>query len=363
MDYEGFKEKFVEDLKEKLEDSGIEASLSINTVKKLNDSYEAVTITPADSNLGMNLPIEKFYAAYEEGRPYEDVVDKAVSAIEKGIQERPDFNIEDITDYSKMKQMLAMEVVSIEANKEMLDTVPHQDIEDMAVVYRFVLSSDESGRASVLVTNQMLDTMEVTPEQLHADAMENAPQLKPLEIKGMSEVLAELMGMEQAEMMGVPMDPKDEQMYVASVPDKVHGAGVLAYENFMDQAAERAGGDFFILPSSIHELLIVPDDGNVKLADLEAMVREVNATQVAPEDKLTDNVYHYDSKEKIFELGEKFVARQEEKAEEKSAEKEVEKTEKGSVLGELKNKKEETAKTPRKASIEKDAKGKGGEAI
>ena len=166
MDYEGFKEKFVEDLKEKLEDSGIEASLSINTVKKLNDSYEAVTITPADSNLGMNLPIEKFYAAYEEGRPYEDVVDKAVSTIEKGIQERPDFNIEDITDYSKMKQTLAMEVVSIEANKEMLDTVPHQDIEDMAVVYRFVLSSDESGRASVLVTNQMLDTMEVTPEQL-----------------------------------------------------------------------------------------------------------------------------------------------------------------------------------------------------
>ena len=58
MDYEGFKEKFVEDLKEKLEDAGIEAKLSLNTVKKLNDSYEAVTITPEDSNLGMNLPIE-----------------------------------------------------------------------------------------------------------------------------------------------------------------------------------------------------------------------------------------------------------------------------------------------------------------
>lgn len=105
-----------------------------------------------------------------------------------------------------------MEVVSAEANKEMLETVPHQNIEDMAVVYRFVLSSDD-GRASILVTNQLLENMGVTPEQLHADAMENAPQIQPVEIKGMSEVLAEMMGVEQAEMMGiVPVAPEDEQM-------------------------------------------------------------------------------------------------------------------------------------------------------
>lgn len=106
-----------------------------------------------------------------------------------------------------------MEVVSAEANKEMLETVPHQNIEDMAVVYRFVLSSDDDGRASILVTNQLLENMGVTPEQLHADAMENAPQIKPVEIKGMSEVLAEMMGVEQAEMMGiVPVAPEDGQM-------------------------------------------------------------------------------------------------------------------------------------------------------
>lgn len=105
-----------------------------------------------------------------------------------------------------------MEVVSAEANKEMLETVPHQNIEDMAVVYRFVLSSDD-GRASILVTNQLLENMGVTPEQPHVDAMENAPQIQPVEIKGMSEVLAEMMGVEQAEMMGiVPVAPEDEQM-------------------------------------------------------------------------------------------------------------------------------------------------------
>lgn len=364
MDFENFKEKFMEDIKDRLEDAGIDAKITTNTVKKLNESYEAVTITPNDSNLGMNLPVEKFFEAYDEGRPYDEVIDKAMEVIENGMNERPDFNIDDLTDYSKMKETLAMEVVSAEANKEMLETVPHKMMEDMAVVYRFVLSSDEDGRASVLVTNQMIENMGITAEQLHADAMENAPQLKPAEIKGMTEVLAELMGVEQAEMMGMaPVAPEDEQMFVASVPDKVHGAGVIAYQDFMDQAAERVGGDFFILPSSIHEILLVPDDGNVKLQDLEAMVKEVNATQVAPQDKLTDSVYHYDSKDKIFELGEKFVARQAEKETEKSAEKDTEKADKGSLLGELKAKKEEVKKAPKKEPANKGTKTKGGDAL
>ena len=359
MDYENFKERFVEDLKDKLYEQGSEVNISVQTVKKLNESYEAVTITPDGSNIGVNIPIDKFYEALDAGKTYDEVVDKAVEVIKSGLSQRPDLDVNTLSDYSVMKEKLAMEVVSAETNKEMLETVPHQNIEDMAVVYRFVLTSDDDGRASILVTNQLIQSMGVTPEQLHADALENAPIIKPAEIKGMSEVMAEMMGVEQAEMMGLyPVAPEDEKIYVATVPDKVHGAGVLAYQNFMDQAAERAGGDFFILPSSIHEVLIVPDNGQMQLKDLEAMVRDVNATQVAPADKLTDNVYHYDSKEKIFELGEKFVERQAEREVEHSEEKGEK-----SVIDELKAKKEEVAKTPKKEPVEKAAKSKGGEAL
>ena len=350
MDYENFKEQFALDVKDRLAEQGADVKVSVNEVNKLNESYEAITVTPEGSNIGVNMSLEKFYDAVQDGTPYDIVVDKAVDVISNGIDKRPDIDVAALTDYSQMKEKLAMEVVSAEANKEMLQNVPHQNMEDMAVVYRFVLSSDDDGRASILVTNQILENMGVTPEQLHADALENAPQIKPAEIKGMSEVMAEMMGI-------IPVAPEDEQMFVATVPDKVHGAGVLAYQDFMDQAAERAGGDFFILPSSIHEILIVPDNGKMDLKELEAMVKEVNATQVAPADKLTDSVYHYDSKEKIFELGEKFVERQNER--EEAAEKE----EKGSVLGELKAKKEEVAKTPKKETIDKGGKTKGGEAL
>lgn len=382
MNYEQFKEEFIDAVKEKLAEQGLDMSVSVNEVKKLNESYEAMTVTPEGARVGVNVSLERFYEAYDEGRPLGEVVDQAVETVTHGIEQRPDFDIDSLMDYSQMKGKLAMEIVSAETNKEMLENVPHKNMEDMAVVYRFVLNSEEQGRASVLVTNQMLDTMGITAEQLHKDAMEIAPQLNPAEIRGMSEVMVEMMGPEQAEMMGItPVAPEDEQLFVATVPDKTHGASVLAYQNFMDQAAERVGGDFYILPSSIHEILIVPDNGRMQLKELEAMVRDVNATQVAPCDKLTDNVYHYSAQEKIFELGEKFVERQQEREEhtaereKKTAEREnntperddhasepvehaTEREEKASVLADLQAKKEEVAKIPKKEHIEKGARSK-----
>lgn len=159
MEYENFKEQFVEDVKAGLSDSGIEANMTVNTVNKLNDSYEAMTITPEGTNIGVNLPIEKFYEAYDDGMSYDAVVDKAVDTTIKGFEQAPIVDVAAFGEYEQMKDKLVMEVVSVEANKGMLETVPHKDIEDMAVVYRFVLESNDESRASVLVTNRMMENI------------------------------------------------------------------------------------------------------------------------------------------------------------------------------------------------------------
>ena len=325
----------------------------------MNQSYEAITITPEGSNIGMNMNLEVFAEAYESGVPFDEIVEQVTNKVEAHLADMPTFDVQSLTDYEQMKDKLAMEVVAADRNADLLAKVPHQEMEDMAVVYRFVMESDENGRASILVSNDLLDKMGVTPEQLHADALENAPELRPAVIKGMSEVMMDMMGEDAHEMFGIDEFPQDEMMYVATVPDKISGAGVIAYQEFMDQAAEKLGGDFYILPSSIHEVLLVKDDGAVNFNDLKSMVEDVNATQVAPEEKLTDSVYHYDSKEHIFELAEKFEARQQAKEADISSEKE----EKGSVLGDLKAKKDEAAKQPKKDVVEKAAKSKGGEAL
>lgn len=360
MDYETFKQEMTEDIKQKLYERGIDdVEVNFHNVEKTNQSYESMTVVQGGSNIGVNFNIESAFEAYEQTGDYAGVLAESTLVIMNGLENMPVIDASELVNYETMKEKLSVEVISAEANAELLTKVPHENMEDMAVVYRFVLESNEDGRASILVTNDMIDRMGVTHEQLRADALENAPEIRPAVIQGMNEVMRELMGPEVFEMMGIP-EQTEEMMYVASVPDKNAGAGVLAYQDFMDQAAERLGGDFYILPSSINEILLVPDNGEQMADDLRDMVVQVNATEVSPDEKLSDNVYHYDSKEHIFELAEKFEARQHEKdarIDEKSEEH-------GSVLKDLKDKqKEVAAKSPTKEVAEMATKSKGGEAL
>ncbi len=330
MGYEEFKESFMNDLKAELSDRGMNVKVTGNRTEKLNQSYDAVCVTPEGSNVGVNANLDAMYQSYEEGRSYEEVIMRAADAVQNGLENIPQVDTSLLTDYSEMKDKLSMEVVSAERNAEMLKSIPHEQIEDMAVVYRLVLDTVDSGNGSILITNGLMEQFGVTQEQLRADAMENAPAIRPSEIRGMSEVLNGMMG----ESVVPLVDPADEKMFVATVPDKNYGAGVIAYPNFMEEAAEKLGGDYYLLPSSLHEVLLIKDNGEMDAKQLEAMVKDVNATQVAPEDRLTDHVYHYDSKEHIFEMADKFEARQ---AEKDAGEHD---TEKDSVLKDLKEKKD-----------------------
>ncbi|WP_051656463.1 DUF5688 family protein [Butyrivibrio sp. AE3004] len=363
--YQEFKDNFKDLVEKNFEDKGIhDVEVENRLVDKVNETYDAFTIKHTGSDVGVNISVTEAYAAYaKDETDMKTIAGAMVDRTVQALQNAPTISngINDIQNYDVMKNKLVMEVVSAETNAELLETVPHKDIEDMAVIYRFDVKDIVGEGASVVVTNKMLDNYGVTPEQLHTDAVKNAPEIRPIVIQGMAEVLAKQMGVEDLEMLGLNIPPEQEQIFVASVPDNVHGAGVLAYEDFMDKAAERAGGDFYILPSSIHELLIVPDNGMMDLKSLENMVREVNATTVDPSEKLTDNVYHYDSKDKIFELGEKHLLR--EAVKEREAEMGQKSGEKKSLIGELKAAKEEASKRPEKDVIDKGVKSKGDVAI
>lgn len=360
MDYETFKQEFAEDIKEKLSQRGYgEVMTSFHDIEKTNQNYEAISVVQAGSNIGVNFNIENAFASYEHTGDYEGVLASATGVIVGGLDQIPAVDVNALMNYEVMKEKLSVEVISADANEELLAKVPHDRIEDLAVVYRFIMESNEDGRASILVNNDLIERMGVTHEQLRADALENSPEIRPVVIQGMNEVMKEMMGPEAYEMFGIP-DDTEEMMFIATVPDKNSGAGVLAYQDFMDQAAEKIGGDFYVIPSSIHEILLVPDNGEVQAEGLKEMVQEVNATEVSPEEKLSDNVYHYDSKEHIFELAEKYEARQQEKeaAIDEKAEDRV------SVLKDLKDKQKETAaKAPANDAVEKAAKSKGGEAL
>ena len=311
MDFEQFKENVKNDLEARFRTNGTgDVDISYGQITKPNETYEAITVRGEDDQVGVNLNVTRMYEAMQEGDSYLDVFQKAAETIERGLEQMPEFNITKFQNYEQMKDTLVMEVVSIEGNQELLSNVPHDKIEDMAVIYRFEVMGNEDGRGTVLVTNALLDQYGIDTDQLKADALSVAPDNKPAVIKSMTETMMEIMGEDMFGDLGLNIPDEDEKMFVATVPDKIHGAGVIAYPDFMEQASEKLGGDFYILPSSLHEVLLVKDNCDMSLHELKQMVQEVNETQVSPEEKLTDNVYHYDSQDKVFEIGDKFELRQ-----------------------------------------------------
>ncbi|MBO4678226.1 MAG: hypothetical protein J5626_01005 [Lachnospiraceae bacterium] len=342
MDFKEFREQLMEDLKERLyARTGEDYEVSPNTVAKLQDEgYDGIVVRKEGEAIGVNIDASSFFRDYSKGeKNYDELVDSVLDVCMQGIEHTPDFNLDEFRDYDIMKERLSMEVVATARNAEMLEKIPHKEIEDMSVVFRFVVDNSNDGVSSILITNDMLNSYGVSVDRLYNDAKTYAPELKPSEIKGMADVLAEMMGIDVSELdrefIG-GADSIDTAMYVATTHDKTHGAGIIAYPGFMEMAAEKVGGDFFLLPSSIHEVILVPDNGRMDYRELEKMVREVNETQVSPKEQLSDNVYYYDAKEKIFELAHKTADRRKEKP-----------AEKDSVLKDLSAEKKEADASPK----------------
>ena len=152
----------------------------------------------------------------------------------------------------------------------------------------------------------MIQMWGITKEQLHKDAVQAANARSPVCLYDMEEVMAESIFSVKPENLFNREEPLDIGMipiYILTNQEKLNGASVSVQDGVLEKVAELLGTNFYVLPSSIHELLILPDNGSMQLSELEAMVREVNATQVAPEDRLSDKVQYYDCEAKLLQRG------------------------------------------------------------
>lgn len=310
MNYEEFKSNLKELLKTELANRNIDVEeITEENIEKMNESYDSIVIKPAGASIATIIHIEDAFEAFEKGTELREMIlgareeDAELKAMVKSIademENEPQFDMSIFDDYKQVKSRLSMQIVSAERNAELLEDVPHEMIEDMAVVYRVLMTQPGvgSGTVTTLVTNEMLKNYGITDSQLKKDAMRNAPNVKPVKIRDMSETVKDF-DLELAPDVSV----ENGKIFVASVTDNVYGAAVIAYPNFLDNAAAILRSDFFVLPTSIHEIILVKDDGNVDADDLKNLVTAVNAAQVDPADQLTDNVYHYDMYSNVFEM-------------------------------------------------------------
>ena len=297
MNYEEFKNTIESQIKNYLPDSFNDADVLINHVIKNNSVHlDGLLIRKHNSSVSPTIYLNHYYDQYENGRSMENIMDEiAKSRIET--DENPFTEIDELTCLEKVKDKISCKLINYCRNIEYLSDKPYTPIADLAAVYYIGIGFSDYGYGSVVINNQILESYKISVEELHAIALQNMQKdkarLLPMTdiLKGLLSDTSDISDFEQT---NVPM-------FVLTNEEKINGASKLLDSITMDEVAKRIGTNFYILPSSIHETILVTAT-DCSISELEKMVMEVNETEVAAEEILSDHVYRYNYDSHCLEI-------------------------------------------------------------
>lgn len=291
MNYQEFTEKVVELLRDRM---GDEYSVRSAEVMKNNGvAYTGVVMMREADNMSPTIYLEEMYRQYCVGTGMEKIVDGIVELYHEKMQ-NVNLDMAFFEDYEKVKDRIFHKLVNYEKNRKLLEDVPYFAWYDLAIVFYYALEEKVLGSASILIHNSHLAMWGKTAEELYETAEGNMRRNMPELLVPMYRLVEEMTGLKMKEAASL-------DMYVLTNQEKLNGASVMLYSQKIGELAEELGTDLLILPSSVHEVLLLPDDSEHDF--YRQMVREVNETQVEPEEVLSDHLYRYDRKKaKIEEI-------------------------------------------------------------
>ena len=305
--FEEFKVAVIDGIRDWLPEQFATAHVSLQTVTKNNDlKLTGLTIQSVGSNIAPTIYLEGFYEKYQEGVEMPEIL-RRIADVRMEHEVEGDFDASQITDFTRCQDKILPRIIGAEWNQELLEKRPHVLIEDLAVTFCIDLGTHADGSMSVPIHNELMNGWGVTADDLYEIAVKNLTDSNVGTFRSMNEVMLEMMlpniiaecdGDEEAarETLDMMMPPED-RMYVLCNKDKIYGASVLLDQKLMQSVIDRIGNEFYILPSSVHECLVVPASQDMEPSDLVAMVREVNSTTVSNEDRLSNNIYTYSIEE------------------------------------------------------------------
>lgn len=304
MNFQQFVNAVEKSLNQKLE-GGAKASCH-TTVKNNGTEKTGVIIEAPGINLSPAIYLEEYYEDYKKGRSVEQAAE-ALMKFYRSIRMEKDWDYGSVFEYSQIKDKILFRLVNTEKNEGFLCSVPNRGYLNLSVVYYILLEMNEEGTAAMPVKNIHMEKWGVTEEELWEAAVKNGRRLLPAEFITMRHALYEYMGGEDAQqysgnLLEAPAQEKD-QMYVLSNNIRSYGAACIIYPYVLEMIGEILEDDFYVLPSSVHEVVIVPAACGIVSGDIDEMVREINETQVAAEEVLSDASYFYSRSSGTLQLG------------------------------------------------------------
>lgn len=244
------------------------------TVTKNNGTRRTgILFKQEDSNLAPTIYLEEFYQKYLKGQLVPDLAD-SICSIYQEIRVKKTCDCQNLFDFNHVKEHIVYKLIRRDANEELLKQIPYEPFLDLAVVYYIQIDNTRFGSAAIQIRNEHLRYWRVEKEEIRRLAEKNTPRIYPVQIRQIVRF-----------------------MYVATNEQCSLGAAVMRYPDFREKVRGMIRGDFYILPSSIHEVILVPESFGLEPERMQEMVKEINQTGVAPEEVLSDSVYYFDGEE------------------------------------------------------------------
>lgn len=289
MNYADFKSQIIRMLKDYFKS---DAKITVHPITKNNNiKLDGLVIQEKSVNISPTLYLNSYYKDYQNGISMEKIFENILKDYRKH-RSSQNLELSFFTQYDLVKYHIIFKVIHYESNRELLRQAPHFRFLDLAVVFSCLLLDTPNGNATILILNSHMEYWNVTKEQLFAAATANTPALLPFQICPIDELLEEIMP------GAVPAELKDAvPLYVMSNPSNLNGAAALLYPEYIQDFAREKGCDFYILPSSVHEILLMPAEPDIDPDALTMMIRQVNENHVQKDEILSCHPYYY-SREK-----------------------------------------------------------------
>lgn len=253
--------------------------------------------------------LQPYYEQLGSNMTFDEIVNDIISIYKKymGISMRN--TAEALTVFNHVKDKVVFKLIQAETNRELLAEIPSIPFLDMAIVFYLLLDKREEGQMTALIHNNHLEVWNTTAEELYQLAKINAPKLLPARLRTMEEVMFEIpMGqfteIEEGDVIsGVSEEIQGKPaLYVFTNQNGVNGAACILYDGYLEEFAKKKETDILILPSSIHEVLLITDNGILNYGDLEDIVKHINKNDVPVEDVLSDRIYRYSLAERKISI-------------------------------------------------------------
>ena len=199
-------------------------------------------------------------------------------------------------NYDAIRHQIIFRLVNYERNEELLTSCPYLPFCDLAITFRWLVHSDSSGIASALITNKEMELWNITLEELYQTASINTRRLFPATIQPIQQLLSEYLDKDADIQELLDQTPDELQLFILSNEPLINGSTSMIYDGILADFAKKIKKDLYILPSSIHEVLLMPATKEIEEQALLNLVRDANRTVVGLPDILSDSIYRFDSK-------------------------------------------------------------------